>query len=722
MATWVSASDLDAPAPRVQHTEPAPEDEKADPLAASGNIYHGPAASVLNQGWDLDQGYMPFEPLATPQQLSSPHVAFPSAPQDVNTANPWEQWANRQDIGTANQPWGQSASSPQDAGHINNLWAQSVAQPDDDGHINNLWTQQQAQPQVGNLANPWNQLSSTHDKAETITNPWTQQQPQPLFGNLANPWDQLTIIQDDSFINSEEQPDVSASGTLRAQQSDKQSSGGFSNLWGQQAGTQSSGGFSKLWEAEAGGTTPFVQASSAGPALGNVYPGLPGRSRPLRTDYLPDSAQLPSGTLTHEVNQFIRPLPLWVNIPTFVAGTGLLLALILLNSDWATGAVFASVVAILFAILLLIANGVRVALGLLSPLNPRRRSQIIYTTILVLLLFVFSGLSLSQQSGLHAMQARYLENQHNWPTAITEFQSAGEASPTSTNLARVYDEWGETLSNQQQYPRAVTNFSTVLTTYQGATVQVQRAQKDMLAAYFAWGQHESNLQHFSNSTAHYDTLLALNYCIGTCQSQAQAADALAYYNLAVQQLNARQFTTSVNAFTVLTTRFPSTPQAKQVHNTYAQALWGLGQQQLNTTCADAVKTYQQLSHQFGDTTQGKAAAKALQQPVMVQGHFTTQIPGTPYTPTVALVQGMYAGIPPYLFSQLLDNASSAPVNSNGTFTFSSVPQGTYELVWSYDGRLHYYYAYSGTQILYKATLGPLCTYNYGAINQVIPTF
>jgi hypothetical protein len=50
-----------------------------------------------------------------------------------------------------------------------------------------------------------------------------------------------------------------------------------------------------------------------------------------------------------------------------------------------------------------------------------------------------------------------------------------------------------------------------------------------------------------------------------------------------------------------------------------------------------------------------------------------------------------------------------------------VPQGTYELIWSNDGTLHFYYAFSGTQVLYTADVGPLCTYNFGAINQAIPT-
>jgi tetratricopeptide (TPR) repeat protein len=362
-----------------------------------------------------------------------------------------------------------------------------------------------------------------------------------------------------------------------------------------------------------------------------------------------------------------------------------------------------------------------VALGMLAETNPRRRSQIISTALLVLLLFTFSGITLSQQTGLHAMQARYLEGQQNWQTAVTEYQLAGEVAPASDNLARIYNEWGEALSRQQRYADAVAKFGTVLKTYKGATAQVTRARTDTVSVYLAWGKYASLRQDYTGATAAYDTLLKLDYCSSNCQSQAQTVDATAYYNLAEQQLSLQQYTASVSAFNVLTTRFSHALEVAQVHADYAKALWGLGQQQLNTTCSDAVKTYQQLAGQFGDTGQGKQAASDLQQPVTVKGQFTTPVPGAPYNPTVALVQGLYVGIPVYLFPPILREAPMVPVNSDGTFTFNSVPQGTYELVWSYDGKLHYYYAYSGTQVLYKANLGPLCTYNYGGINETIPT-
>lgn len=468
------------------------------------------------------------------------------------------------------------------------------------------------------------------------------------------------------------------------------------------------------WEQSA----PFQQASITGPSLGNVYPGLPRKSLdlavlPLATDDMP----------LNEVNRFVQPLPIWASVLSILVGAGLLFGLVFFNPDWATGALIAGVIAIILAVLLLIANGVRVALGMLAETNPRRRSQIISAVLLVLLLLAFSGVGLSQQRGLHAMQARYLEGQRNWQQAVNEFQAAGETSPASVNLARVYDEWGEALSKQQQYGPAATKFGTVLKTYPQASAQDQLARTDMVATYLAWGSYGMQHRDYATAASAYDTLLALSYCTASCQSQAQASDATAYYDLAEQQLAQQQFTESVDAFATLTTRFTSAQETGKSHADYARALWGLGQQQLNTTCSNAVKTYQQLAKQFADTSQGEQAATALLKPVAVKGHFTTPIPGAPAHPTVALVQNMYNDISNGQFVELLMTAPIAQVQSDGTFSFPAVAQGAYTLVWSYDGKLNYYYARSGSgdqsQLLYKINLGALCTYDYGGINQTI---
>ncbi len=462
------------------------------------------------------------------------------------------------------------------------------------------------------------------------------------------------------------------------------------------------------------------QTPPVGQRLGNVYPG------PINNLGQPQSSFGPtSGPLTGtELHPFVQPMSLWAFLGSIAVAALLLTALVFLNPDWATGALIAGIVTLIAAILLLIATGVRVALGLLVETNPYRRTQVISVALLVVLLFLASGIGITQQTGLHAMQARSLESQHNWSTAISEYQAAHESAPSSTDLARVYNEWGEDLSQQQHYADAIAHFTIVLQNYSQTNDQLARARIDVFATYLAWGDADTHSQDYAGATSHYDTLLGLNYCDPACQSQAKPKDAAAYAHLAEQQLGGQHFASAVSAFTVLTTSFASSPEAKQAqtHADYAKALWGLGQQQLNTTCADAVKTYQQLAQQFADTGQGQQAATALQQPVTVKGHFTTSLPsGARYNPTVALVQSLVVGIRQAQFPPLLHKAPLVKIQSDGSFTFASVPQGTYELVWSNDGTLHFYYANNGNSVLYTAQLGPLCTYDYGAINETIPT-
>jgi tetratricopeptide (TPR) repeat protein len=471
-------------------------------------------------------------------------------------------------------------------------------------------------------------------------------------------------------------------------------------------------GLTPTWEREES-EQPFVQAQASGPALGNVYPGLP--KNPQITNHLLDQLEVPE----EEINRLVYPLPIWVSAIGILAGIFVLIGLIFLNGDWATGALISAVVAIVLAVLLLIAFGVRVALGLLSPANPHRIGQVICTACLVLLLGAFSGYGLSQQRSLHAIQARYLENQQDWSLAVAEFQAAGETAPTSLNLARVYNEWGVALAERHDYADAVARFNTVISIYAQAGSEVAQARSNILSAYFQWASLAEQQKDYSHETVYYDTLLKLSYCQAACQAQATPADANAYYDLAEQQLGLQQYTLAVNAFNVLTTRFPNAPEVKGGHADYAKALWGLGQQQLTSTCSTAVQTYRELAHQFADTSQGQQAATALAQPVSVKGHFITPIPGPPANPTVSLVQGMYFGITDSQFSRIVAAAPSTEVQSNGDFTFESVPQGTYTLVWSYDGEFNYAYGHNQNQVLYTATLGPLCTYDYGDIDQTI---
>lgn len=456
--------------------------------------------------------------------------------------------------------------------------------------------------------------------------------------------------------------------------------------------------------------------------LTNVYPGLPerdGTRGPLDQGGANSLAGLPA---SQEINKLARPLPLWARVGGPSVGALLLLGLIFLNPDWATGAMIASVVAIILAILLGIGAGVRVALGMLKETNPRRRAQVISMALLVILLLLFSGLGLSQQNGLHLAQGRYLEGQQNWSMAISEYQAGGERSGASLDVARTYNEWGEARIRQQQFEGAVASFSAVIKNYQSVTAEFTRAKTEIVTAYLGWGDQASQRQDYAGATAHYNDLLSLVFCNGnSCMEQANARDASAYYHLAEQQLARQRYAQAVDAYRTLKVRFPKAPEVGQMHAHYAQALWGESQQQLNSSCSEALGNYRLLAALFADTNEGQQAASALRKPVPVKGRFTQSIPGVPYHPSAYLVQGLMAGMQQSQFPPLLAHAPVATIQSDGSFTFAFVPQGTYELVWSSDNALHYYYAYNGKHVLYTAQVGPLCTFNYGDINQAIPT-
>jgi tetratricopeptide (TPR) repeat protein len=306
------------------------------------------------------------------------------------------------------------------------------------------------------------------------------------------------------------------------------------------------------------------------------------------------------------------------------------------------------------------------------------------------------------------LQARYWEGQQQWQSSINEYQLAGEGTPTSENIARVNNEWGEQILSQQHYDVALAKFNIVLTNYGSASVGVARAQSDIIKAYLAWGQQASQQQDYTSAVSHYDTLLQLPYCTSDCQSKASSLDATAYYNLAESKLATQNYADAVNDFQMVVTRFSSSPEAQKLHQDYAKALFGHGQQQLTSaTCSAAVPTYQQLSTQFADTSQGQQAAAALKLPQAVKGHFTSQVPNTSaLTAVAALMHGLYP----------ITN-----ISSDGTFMFKPLPQQTYDLVWGTFNSANIIIQYirsDGT--VYEFTVGPLCTYDLGDISETIP--
>lgn len=421
-------------------------------------------------------------------------------------------------------------------------------------------------------------------------------------------------------------------------------------------------------------------------------------------------------------SKLIRPLPLWGFIGSIVAGVVLLSILTFFTgADWAAGAQTAGVVALVLGVLVLIAFGVRTGLGMLVETNAHRRAQIISSLLVTLLLIAVGAIGLTQQTGIHAAQAHALESQHNWQAAINEYQDAGQQAPSSEDLARTYDSWGKQFVSTGQYADGIAKFEIVTSTYTQAPNGFAQAKSDAIQAYQGWAQQALQSQKYDQATQHYDKLLTQTYCDSACQTQISALDATAYDKLAEQKLNQQppDYASAVAAFNQLTTRFSSSSVSQGAHADYAKALWGDGQQLLTTACSSALTIYQQLSSQFSDTTQGQQATTALTQPEPVRGSFTSNIPGSPDTPTVGLVQGTTPGMTSDQFYAILLKAPLAIVHSDGTFSFKPVKQGSYYLVWgtinSSTGAAIFYNAQT-----YPAAVGPLCPLDMGSINEVFP--
>ncbi|HJT57111.1 MAG TPA: tetratricopeptide repeat protein [Ktedonobacteraceae bacterium] len=458
--------------------------------------------------------------------------------------------------------------------------------------------------------------------------------------------------------------------------------------------------------------------------LPNVQMPIPGQNIYAPT---PIMAPQPRTPREPQVRIIARPLPLWAFIFSIVVVGAMLVALFFTGSDWAAGAMRVGIVSGVLAILILLATIVRTLAGMAARSNPKRRIQFISTGLLVVILLVTSGIGLTQQTALHQMQGRSLEGQQQWESAINEFQLAGEHAPNSDNIARTYDEWGEQLSNTQHYGSSIDKFNTVLDTFSAAPSEVIRAQSDNVTAYLNWGKQAEQQHDYSDAITHFSDLLNLSYCNTNCQAQANALDATANYNLAETQLAAQQYASAANTFQTLATLFPKSPEAQKDHEDFAKALFGQGKQQLTSACSSAIPIYQELASKFGDTPQGQQASAALKAPQDVKGRFTTAVPkSSALTPKAVLAQGLYANIPQGQFFQLIAGAPTVIIKSDGSFDFKAVKQGKYDLAWgtnNTDGSAFYYFSYrqSDKSLIYIANVGPLCPFDFGSIDEPIPS-
>ena len=410
-----------------------------------------------------------------------------------------------------------------------------------------------------------------------------------------------------------------------------------------------------------------------------------------------------------------RPFLFWIPLVAILVTLALFGVLVFLGNDWAQSALFVGLAAGAVFLLLATLTILRLAGGMGNAENTHRVRQVMSAGLaLVLLLGLFGG-AVILQTPLHHAQAASFEGQKQWQLALNEYKQAGEKSPSSNDLARVYNEWAEESEAQGEYSSAIDFFSSVLKTYPGATMQVARAKSGLVAAYIAWGKAALDSKEYQSATQRLDTLLALDYCDDACKTTAGAADATAYYNLAETALASQAYDVAVDKFHSLVQRFPSSPEATQAHADLAKSLLGLGQKQRGGICSEAIPTYQELSTKFGDTTEGQAATSELAKPQPVIGRFTKAVPSGAF---VILAKGINNSMSDAAFFRAVGSpAPRVRANGDGSFRFGSIAQGEWDLVWGNGS--HYFFSYHRDtgDSYWKAQVGPLCAFDLGPIDE-----
>lgn len=422
------------------------------------------------------------------------------------------------------------------------------------------------------------------------------------------------------------------------------------------------------------------------------------------------------------LQSFGKPFPFWALLVVTLVTLAVFGVLAVAGNDWAQSALFVGLAAGAVFLLLATLTIVRSVGGMGGAENTRRVRQYVSAGLGLALLLGLFGSAFVLQTPLHRAQAASYEGQKQWQLALTEYKQAGERSPSSNDLARVYNAWAEESAAHGEYAAAIDFFSSVLKTYPGAIKQTARAKSGLITTYIAWGKAALDGKDYQAAAQRLDTLLALDYCDSVCTASAGAADATAYFSLAEAALATQAYDVAVDKFHSLVTRFPSAPEATQAHPDLAKSLLGLGQKQRAGVCSQAVPTYQELSTKFADTPEGQAATGELAQPQPVIGRFTKAIPGGAY---VILAKGMYKNMP---HNQYISKVSSpAPrlhVNADGSFRFTPLAQGVWDLVMAtIDSNGENYVFFTRTSdglSYYQATVAPLCPFDFGPIDEDFP--
>jgi tetratricopeptide (TPR) repeat protein len=231
-----------------------------------------------------------------------------------------------------------------------------------------------------------------------------------------------------------------------------------------------------------------------------------------------------------------------------MALVAVLVPVFLTAADWGDGATRVGVVAVIAAAVVGIGAGVRALAGRFPA---QRRQQFLHAGIVCAVLIVLSAGSVASVSPLHTAQARTFESQHAWQHALDAYERGGATAPTSTDLARVYNEWGEALAAQGHYGLALEKFNVVVQQYANVAQQVARAGTDLARVYNAWGEALAAQGHYSQAVGMFGVVLHEYAAVAQQVARAKHDLVTAYFSWTRAALDQQDYPDAASAIGTL---------------------------------------------------------------------------------------------------------------------------------------------------------------------------
>jgi tetratricopeptide (TPR) repeat protein len=443
---------------------------------------------------------------------------------------------------------------------------------------------------------------------------------------------------------------------------------------------------------------PLAGSASAASAMhAATGPGQGPRVVPvLRSATRPPVTTPPATSIRRRLAQPLRrgvAALLGASAPLIMAAAALL-GLALAHGEWAMGLRAAGLTALALGAVTLVATVARAGAG-------RRATDGVALGLgAALLLGLLGDASLALIPATRLAQARAYEASEQFEQALTQYTLAGEHAPASRDLARVNVEWGDALTRDGRYAEALDHYLAVLERFPNVPERMAPARSGLLRAYGRWLVTGGDGLTFDNVLAQLQHDRQAAWCGAPCRDtldqflvQTHVADGRSF-------ARANAHAEAAEQFDAVTAQYPTSPYAPLAHAAAAVEYLALGKAlRASATCANAVPTYQKLATTFADTPEGASARQELAAPVMVTG----SLAGYPTEPAPTMYLSRHIAE-----STIFSDDYHASLSAAGTFTFSGVAAGSYNLSAALpDGSgIHWYDAQTGNP--YNIVVGPLC--------------